>query len=188
MQQRKQAGNTYLTIPSIFFIVLLLLGFGLSSFVSTSTIESNFNWLWHFLGRLHPLIVHFPLSILLFIAALELYTIRSFNSNFRSAITIGLYISAFTAIVSVVFGLLLAQYDEVSGDTLNNHKLVGFITSSLCLSSAFLSWLITQKNRVSLIPFYRFCLFLAVLGIALSGHFGGSLTHGEDYLSKTLTF
>lgn len=120
MHKRKQAGYKYITFQSIFFIVLFLLGFGLSSFVSESNVESNSNWLWHFMGRLHPLIVHFPLSILLFIAALELYAIRNFNSNFRSAITIGLYISAFSAIVSVLFGLLLAHYDDITGDTLGN--------------------------------------------------------------------
>lgn len=189
MHKRKQAGYKYITFQSIFFIVLFLLGFGLSSFVSeSSNVESNSNWLWHFMGRLHPLIVHFPLSILLFIAALELYAIRNFNSNFRFAISIGLYISAFSAVLSVVFGLLLAQYDDITGDTLDNHKLLGFITSGLCIGSAFLSWLITQKNRVSLIPVYRFCLFIAALGIALTGHFGGSLTHGEDFLTETLPF
>ena len=179
MYNRKQPIYKNLKLHSLLFSTLFLVWFSFSSFVLET--ESEPNWIWHFLGRLHPLIVHFPLSILLFIAALELYSIRNFNSSFRSSITIGLYISAFSAIISVVFGLLLAHYDDVTGDTLDNHKILGFITSGLCIVSAFLSWLIIHKNQVSLILVYRLCLFLAALGIILTGHFGGSLTHGEDF-------
>lgn len=161
MHNRKQAFFKKVKLFSILFLTLSLVWFGFSSFVLETNIKSDPNWIWHFLGRLHPLIVHFPLSILLFMAALELYSIRNFNSKFRSAITIGLYISGFSAIISVVFGLLLAQYDDITGDTLDNHKISGFISSGFCLTSAFLSWLITQKKRVFLIPAYRISLFIA---------------------------
>lgn len=188
MHNRKQSFFKKVKLFSFLFLTLSLVWFGFSSFVLETNIKSEPNWIWHFLGRLHPLIVHFPLSILLFMAALELYSIRNFNSKFRSSIVIGLYISGFSAIISVVFGLLLAQYDDITGDTLDNHKISGFISSGFCLSSVFLSWLITQKKRVSLIPVYRMSLFIAAFGIVLTGHFGGSLTHGEDFLTETLPF
>ncbi|MEJ7684536.1 MAG: hypothetical protein WKG06_43150 [Segetibacter sp.] len=38
--------------------------------------ENNSFWLWNFLGRLHPLAVHFPVSLLLFAAVLELLHLK----------------------------------------------------------------------------------------------------------------
>ena len=35
--------------------------------------ETTF-WLWHFLGRLHPMVVHFPIAFLIFAAILEIFT------------------------------------------------------------------------------------------------------------------
>src|SRR5690606_26524747 len=48
-------------------------------------------WLWKFMGRLHPLAVHFPVSLLLFAAFLELFTIKNYQSKLRPGINLLVY-------------------------------------------------------------------------------------------------
>ena len=81
-------------------------------------------WLWQFLGRLHPLIVHFPIGLLIISLVLELFTINKKNQELRSAINILLVIGALSAIAAVIFGWLLKSQDQYSGDLITIHKSI----------------------------------------------------------------
>ncbi len=140
----------------------------------------------NFFGHLHPLIVHLPLGILLFVAFLEIISFKNFN-KFRSAIAIGIYTATVSAIFSVIFGLALAQAQETTGQTLDNHKITGFLTTGILLICTYLLWNIQNRNANNLIPAYRVVMFSAAIGIIITGHFGGSLTHGEGYLTEKLS-
>src|SRR5688572_28325573 len=74
--------------------------------------EAETFWLWKFLGRLHPLAVHFPVSLLLFAAVLELFTFRQYQSKLRPGINLLVYIGAISAIIAAGLGLLLFSQEE----------------------------------------------------------------------------
>ncbi|MCW3109093.1 MAG: hypothetical protein JWQ09_3599 [Segetibacter sp.] len=153
--------------------------------IPISTSNNSF-WLWNFLGRLHPLAVHFPVSLLLFAAILELLTLKNFNSKLRPGINILLASGVVTAIISVVLGLLLARNGDYGKDTLNIHQWTGIATAGLGGISLFFLFKISKKNQFNLIKPYRAILLLAGIGVCVAGHFGASLTHGNDYISATL--
>jgi uncharacterized membrane protein/mono/diheme cytochrome c family protein len=136
-----------------------------------------------FFGRLHVLMVHFPIAILLFAAALELFTFRSFNSKFRPAINLAVIIGSVSAIFSAVFGYLLSQNEDISGRILDLHQWGGITTAALGLICVLLLWMVIKKEQIDKIPFYRLTLFASTFGVIFTGHFGGSLTHGDDYFS-----
>lgn len=143
-------------------------------------------WLWNFLGRLHPLAVHFPVSLLLVVAILELGTIKNFQSKLRPAINLLLVTGVITAIISVIFGLLLSRGGDYGKETLNLHQWTGIATATLAVTALFFLYGILKKNKINLIKPYRAIVFVAGVGIGVAGHFGSSLTHGNDYLSATL--
>ncbi|TVP47674.1 MAG: DUF1549 domain-containing protein [Mongoliibacter sp.] len=148
-------------------------------------IVENF-WLWQFLGRLHPLVVHFPIALLVFAAILELFTIGKYQSKLRPGINAILLGGIFSAIIAAFFGWQLAENENITGDLLDQHQRSGFVTATIGL---VLLWFLTQieiKKRTKNIKFFRATLFVTTLGIILTGHFGASLTHGEDFLSSTL--
>lgn len=145
-------------------------------------VEGGFD-LIQFIGRFHIVIVHFPIAILLLAGVLEILSFKNFNSKYRPSINIAVIIGSISAVFSAIFGYILAQNEEITGQTLDLHQWGGIVTAILSLITLLLLWWITKKQQHSKIPIYRFALFAAVLGVVFTGHFGGSLTHGDDYFS-----
>jgi uncharacterized membrane protein len=143
-------------------------------------------WLWEFFGKLHPTVVHFPIAILLFSALLELLSIKKYNSKFRPAIILSVYIGTSSAIVSAIFGLLLASSDDTKGQVLDLHKWSGIASSVGGVLSSIILYFIEKKRDFNLTRIYRFLLFATAAGVSFAGHFGGTLTHGEVFLTEGL--
>lgn len=143
-------------------------------------------WLWKFLGRLHPMVVHFPLGLILFAAILELFTFGRFNSSLRPGIKICLATGVISSLVSAAFGWLLATGEEYTGNTLNIHQWSGISTAALGSIVLILLVKLRKQPRPSTIRIYRTLLFITALGIGVTGHFGSSLTHGDEYLTEVL--
>ncbi|SIN65861.1 DUF1549 domain-containing protein [Algoriphagus halophilus] len=152
----------------------------------TAPAESSPFWLWTFLGRLHPMVVHFPIALLLFAAALEIFSLKNYQSKFRPAISALLIAGGISAIVSAIFGLLLASSEGTSGATLDLHKQVGLVTAGLSAFLLFYLYRIHKNRSRSNVRTLRSVLFLTTIGVSITGHFGGSLTHGEDFLTEVI--
>jgi uncharacterized membrane protein len=138
-------------------------------------------WLWQFLARLHPLMVHFPIGLLCVALVLELIDAKRKNQKLREATTVLTWIGAASAVLAVTFGLMLASQEEASGNSLEFHKWAGLTTMALSIGA-----LLALKSDKRII--FRSLLTTTVLGVTLAGHYGAMLTHGDDYLSSTLPF
>ena len=175
-----------LVISSMILICLLqisLNGYAASNEPSTA---NGLFWLWRFLGRLHPVAVHFPVALLLFAAILEIFTFKNFNSNLRPGIKIILAAGAIAALLSTIMGLLLSKEGGYEKELANLHQWTGIATASIGSIAFILLHYILMQDKKNLISFYRSLLFISAIGVAAAGHFGASLTHGKDYLSGTL--
>jgi uncharacterized membrane protein/mono/diheme cytochrome c family protein len=138
-------------------------------------------WLWQFLGRLHPLIVHFPVGLLCIALLLEGISWYRKSTEFRSGITAMVWIGTISAILAAALGLILVNQEDYAGKGVTVHQWSGLATMSL----AILTVLALRSGRISA---YRTLLILTVVGVSIAGHFGALLTHGEDYLSSVLPF
>ena len=141
-------------------------------------------WLWQFLGRLHPLMVHFPVGLLVVALILEVYSWKKKDQTIRSGLYLVLLIGTITAITSCAFGLLLKDQDEYASNTLAIHQWTGIATAIFSICTLYLFRL--SDNRPQLIKVYRTFLIFTVLGVSVAGHMGASLTHGADYLTEVL--
>jgi uncharacterized membrane protein len=143
-------------------------------------------WPFQLLGRLHPMLVHFPIALLLVAVVMELFTLGNFRHSFRSGIRFLVILGAISAIASAGVGWLLAENEGMAGSTLDLHRIIGLSSAGL---SVFLLVLLRKSElnpSPSSIKTFRFFLFLTGIGIGVAGHFGASLTHGEDYLTEVL--
>ena len=148
--------------------------------------EEKTFWLWEFLGHLHPLTVHFPVSVLIIAAILELFTLKNYHSKLRAGINVLVAIGAATAVLSVAFGWLLSTSGDYEGSKLDLHKWTGIATAILALLALLLQYLISRKKTVLIVSAYRSLLFLTAIGVTIAGHIGAELTHGSDFMSSTL--
>ena len=138
-------------------------------------------WLWQFLARLHPLLVHFPIGLLCVALIFELTDWKRKSSGLRDATSILTWIGAISAVIAVIFGWLLAGQEYASGTNLEIHRWSGIATMFLAVSAVFTLGI---SNRT----IYRTVLMLTVFGVSLAGHYGAMLTHGDDYLTSVLPF
>ena len=122
-----------------------------------------------FIGRLHPLIVHLPIGILLFAFALIVFQ-RFRKVEIEPIIGIALLWGSLTAAAACVAGWLLAQSGEYDADLVFLHQWTGIATAVLGFSAYFF-----KRIRDILTT-------LTVVFLSIAGHYGGNLTHGEDYL------
>ena len=169
-------------------VILCFLQISLNSYAESPTdnVSNDFFWLWRFLGRLHPIAVHFPVSLLLFAALLELFTLKNFDAPSRIGIRLLLAAGTIVAIISAIMGLLLVKEGGYELQASNIHQWTGIGTAFFSAVTWFLSNSIHKKNKRSLINLYRVLLFISAIGVAIAGHFGASLTHGKDYITATI--
>ncbi|MBV6640224.1 MAG: hypothetical protein KI791_05890 [Cyclobacteriaceae bacterium] len=130
-----------------------------------------------FLGAFHPLILHIPIGALL--AAFLLELIHHFRKSHAldQAIKILLGFTAVTAIIAALFGYFLSQKGGYQGVTLQIHQWSG-IGVALLSTLFFL-----LKSRLSIQGVW-IAWGINLLVLTVAGHFGGSLTHGEDFLIR----
>lgn len=168
------------------FLISIGLMYSLFTFGADQAISNTSFWLWDFLGRLHPSITHFPIALLIFAGFLELLTLGKFRHPIRPAIRLMVLAGAAAAILSALFGWLLAENQGTAGSTFDLHKQIGIATAVLSFGLLFFLRKSESGSRPSQIIAYRSVLFVAGIGVGIAGHFGGSLVHGEDFLTEVL--
>ncbi|MCK0157110.1 DUF1549 domain-containing protein [Cellulophaga sp. F20128] len=145
----------------------------------------DFNWMLQLLGRLHPLLVHFPIALLVIALVFELLTLGGKRQGLRDGIYWMLHIGAATAVLTALMGWLLSTYDEYTGDLVTYHQYTGIATAVLSVITVLVLRNLVSKKLADY-RLYRFLLTATVLTLTIAGHLGASLTHGEDYLTSVL--
>ena len=130
-----------------------------------------------FLGRFHPLVVHLPIGFLLLAGLTEIIA-RKRGANLNSAISIMLLSGAVAAVLAVVLGWLLATDGGYDVSTLFWHRWLGVAVAAISL----VAWLAKSERLKTTSKAYQLSLWALVILIAITGHLGGNLTHGSNYL------
>src|SRR5262245_57447408 len=131
-----------------------------------------------FFGRLHPMVLHAPIGLLIALAALELFALARRRPNQRDMTVPLAWLTAAAAILTALTGLTLAQESPTPTDTLQNHKLLGIAVAI----GATLVALATLRPAWNIV--YRIALVLTVGLLLPAGHLGATMTHGEGFLTE----
>jgi uncharacterized membrane protein len=122
-----------------------------------------------FIGHLHPVIVHLPIGILLlgvFMMAYEHYS----GADFKTPISFAFLVGSISAVLACIAGWILSNSGEYDTVLVQKHQWTGIATAILGL----LAYVLKQYRKILSI--------LLTLLVFITGHYGGTLTHGENYL------
>ncbi|MDR0793983.1 MAG: hypothetical protein LBE82_11795, partial [Chitinophagaceae bacterium] len=140
--------------------------------------------IFDFIGRFHPILVHLPIGILLLGILLHRLSRKAKYANLAPAVSITLILGAAGAIVSCISGWLLAQGADYNEETLSQHRWMGIAVAVMSvLYYMVYVQKIAIKNSVVVSYIVSFILFML---ITVTGHLGGTLTHGEGYLTQEI--
>jgi len=133
-----------------------------------------------FIGHLHPVLVHLPIGILL-LASLFLWQSRKDKSeHLQSIINVILFLGMISAIATCITGYILSITGEYDEDMVNWHQWMGIGVAVI----ATLFYFFNRKNI--LYKWHGLLSMILLLMLFITGHLGGSLTHGSDYLTEPL--
>jgi len=132
------------------------------------------------IGRMHPLLLHFPIVLLMLGIISDLYTTKKGNANTSSYAKItGLLLLAGAILsgVTVIMGLFLVREEGYNGGTIAWHKWFGVV---LFFIASIMYWI--RKKRWYSPAVSRLCAFLIAPVLIVTGHFGAAITHGDNFL------
>jgi uncharacterized membrane protein len=142
--------------------------------------------IFSFLGRLHPVVLHLPIGALATIVIVELSLLKSAERKDQLLIFTLYLFASITALLAMITGLILHQEDAYGGATLELHKYLGIATSVATWSLTIFSYMALGhgKSKPHLWIKFRWAGLFVTLGImTVTGHLGGELTHGKDFLT-----
>lgn len=169
----QQVGESLLFVLNIFILFLLV-------FHDKVILPP---WL-QVLGRMHPLVLHFPIVILLLAGILSFVRLPEPGAEqWKKQLTkVLLLTGALSAAVTVIMGLFLSGEEGYHGSgTLQWHKWSGVI---MCWLASGWYWFgqsleSPMAQRISAVG-------VAVL-LLVTGHLGADITHGENYVLAPVT-
>lgn len=135
------------------------------------------------LGRLHPLLVHLPIGFIIF-GLLVLWWDRK-KKQYQKVIEIVFLWSGIIGIITCISGYFLYTSEGYKWNTIKWHLWFGIATTLF----AFLMHFRIQDSKLVVflkrIPIVALSITLLLL-VSSTGHLGGNITHGEDYLTEPL--
>ena len=133
-------------------------------------------------GKLHPLLVHFPIGLILAAAAAEIIALHTGRADWRAIavanVRAGAAMGALTAVAG--WGLASAPFVEPSR-LLAWHGGVGVAGAVGAIGAALLATGAHDRTRGRRVA-YRAALFGAAALVAVAGHLGGTLVWGAEFL------
>ena len=129
-----------------------------------------------FLGRFHSLVVHLPIGFILLVALLEIS--GRTRPALREAAGVVLWLSVPACFAATILGILLAYGNGDAGLRVTRHMWGGIVlTVAVCLCAQLRSQFRTRWAYPAMLA--------CVVGILIwATHEGGSITHGDGYLTE----
>jgi YHS domain-containing protein len=128
-------------------------------------------------GRMHPLLLHLPIGLLVGLGLLE--CVAGLRKQAAAPVFL-VFVASASAIFAAASGWVLHQEASYAGgELLDTHEAFG-IATACCAVVVF------ALRAFGAIGMYRIALLLTVGVLVPTGHFGAEMTHGKGFLLEPL--
>ena len=135
-----------------------------------------------FIGRLHPLLIHFPIALVLAAAGAEGVAAITHDGRWRLVAVRNLRLGAAAALVATIAGWLFALSSGMDSTSLLAwHAWLGTAAAVAATAGALAARRVNAPLRHGP-SIYRIALFGAGALVGLAAHLGGLLVWGADFL------
>jgi uncharacterized membrane protein/mono/diheme cytochrome c family protein len=141
-----------------------------------------------YFGRFHPVLVHLPIGLIFLVPILELAGGFGRRDDLRGAAGFVLGLATAAALAAALDGWLLAWSGGYGGPLVIRHMWSGVELTMLCLLTAWLRARFASEPRrwPGFVFVYGPLLVATVALMAWTGHQGGQLSHGENFLTEEM--
>lgn len=129
------------------------------------------------MGPFHPVLVHLPIGFLLLAIIFQWLSVKERYASLLAAVRIAWLLGAVSAVLSCITGLALSSNGEYDPATLLFHQWLGIAVAVVAGIAYFFSFRPPALWQ-------RILSILIFVLIVITGHLGGTLTHGEGFLTK----
>lgn len=147
--------------------------------------SGGFGRVVRFMGKFHPLIVHFPIALILAAALAEVAFMVTGRAHFSIAAHLSIRVGALSALLAVTLGWAAASFAHYPGElasALVSHRWLGTATGVAAILAGSASLLSKYGNfRPRSVWVYRISLFLSATLVGATGHFGAVLIYGYEH-------
>lgn len=135
------------------------------------------------LGRLHPILVHLPIGFIVAGILLQWYDRKT--KQYSKIIGLIYLWAGIVAVLTCITGYFQYLGEGYTFESVKWHLWLGIATAVFSFLMYFKYQESTKIEAVKKIPLAAFVIAIFLL-ISFTGHLGGSITHGEDYLVEPL--
>ena len=134
------------------------------------------------IGRLHPLLIHFPIALVIAAVAAEGAATATGDDRWRTVAVANVRAGAVFALIAAAAGwcLALAPGSETTS-LLEWHRRIGSLSAAVTGAAAIATFAARRRSSGA-VWLYRSVLFGAGALVAVAGHLGGMLVWGVDFL------
>ncbi|HMP32297.1 MAG TPA: hypothetical protein PKD85_22000, partial [Saprospiraceae bacterium] len=125
------------------------------------------------IGKFHPLVVHLPIGFIILTLVLKFIDTLKPNIHIQALLPLLLKLCFASVVLATLTGYIMPKGSDFEETLLNRHFWSGLalMIISLLMIIPFLS------------KWHKYGYWLMGAAVALAGHLGGSLTHGENFFS-----
>jgi hypothetical protein len=140
--------------------------------------------LLRWLGKLHLIVIHFPIALLLSAAAAEACSLLRPPPGPQSPVRLCVLLGSAAAVCAAALGWLLA---DVAGDGVSDppllalHRWLGTAAAAWSVGLVLLSERDARRGRRGWS--FRVALWLGAALVGSAAHLGGGLVHGDDFFA-----
>lgn len=133
----------------------------------------------NFIAHLHPALVHLPVGILFIVCLYQLWPRKPVDQS-SPFVFIALLTGAISAGLSCISGFLLSGSGDYDKDLVSTHQWMGISLFIATLALSFIQYYAVATRQL------KWLYGVVFIMMVMTGHLGGSLTHGTGYVTEAL--